>query len=56
MAAFGHHRGNGVFSRDMKTPFNHLPTQRRAAPVSCFMRGIDGLAVKDWPLSGRTTG
>jgi len=39
----------------MKTTFNHLPTQRPAAPVSCFMRDIDGLA-KVWPLSGRTTG
>jgi hypothetical protein len=39
----------------MKTTFNHLPTQRRAAPVSCFMRDIDGLAVKVRPLSGRTT-
>jgi hypothetical protein len=39
----------------MKTTFNHLPTQRPTAPVSCFMRGIDGLAAKVWPLSGRTT-
>lgn len=39
----------------MKTTFNHLPTQRPIAPVSCFMRGIDGLAAKDRPLSGRTT-
>jgi len=39
----------------MKTTFNHLPTQRPTAPVSCFMRDIDGLAVKVWPLSGRTT-
>ncbi|HYC34967.1 MAG TPA: hypothetical protein VEC19_00990 [Usitatibacter sp.] len=39
----------------MKATFNHLPTQRPNGLVSCVMQGIDRAAVKDRPLSGRTT-
>jgi hypothetical protein len=39
----------------MKTIFHHLPAVRTIAPASCVMRGVDGLAAKDRPLSGRTT-
>jgi hypothetical protein len=39
----------------MTATYNQRPTDRQATGVSCFAQGIARLAVKAWPLSGRTT-